>query len=133
MIVGIGIDTVSVDRFCDYHKKPINQLLKVFSNEEIEYCLSKGINSKQHFAARFAAKEAFFKALSQFIYPQKLNLFKILESTSIMLKSGLPTIIVNWDNIPILPGNSSSSPISHVSLTHTESQATAFVILECTS
>ena len=39
---------------------------RVFTNTEIEYCDSKGEEIKyQHYAARFAAKEAVFKAISK--------------------------------------------------------------------
>ena len=37
---------------------------KVFTDKEIEYCESKNIQKYQHYAARFAAKEAGFKAIS---------------------------------------------------------------------
>lgn len=37
---------------------------KIFTKEEIEYCISKKEMQYQHFAARFAAKEAIFKAIS---------------------------------------------------------------------
>ena len=36
---------------------------RVFTEEERAYCDSRGANSVQHYAARFAAKEAAFKAL----------------------------------------------------------------------
>ena len=63
MIIGIGIDIVDLDRFqrmLDRHGKRF--LAKTFSEEEIAYCQSRK-NPAQHFAARFAAKEAVFKAL----------------------------------------------------------------------
>ena len=37
---------------------------KIFTEKEINYCESKGENKYQHYAARFAAKEAAFKAFS---------------------------------------------------------------------
>ncbi len=64
MVLGIGIDIIEIDRI----KKSIdefgNQFLnKVFTKTEIDYSISKK-NKYQHFAARFAAKEAIYKALS---------------------------------------------------------------------
>lgn len=61
-IIGIGIDLEEVRRF--HCKTPAQERLqpKVFTEAEIRYCRSKR-NSAQHFAARFAAKEAFYKAL----------------------------------------------------------------------
>ena len=38
---------------------------KIFTLEEIKYCESKGKQKYQHYAARFAAKEAAFKAISE--------------------------------------------------------------------
>lgn len=59
----IGVDIIEIDRI----EKIIEEfgdifLKKVFSEEEIRYCKSKAKPS-QHFAARFAAKEAIAKAL----------------------------------------------------------------------
>ena len=41
-----------------------NAIYKIFSSNEIEYCESKNKMKYQHYAVRFAAKEAIFKALS---------------------------------------------------------------------
>lgn len=64
MILGIGIDIIEIDRI----KESIDRfgdhfLNKIYTPNELEYCLSKH-NKYQHFAARFAAKEAIYKALS---------------------------------------------------------------------
>ena len=42
-------------------------LNRVFTPKEIEYCNSKKNQKYQHFAARFAAKEAIFKAVSIYL------------------------------------------------------------------
>ena len=62
-VVGIGIDIVDLSRFqrlLDRHGQRF--LSKTFTDEEIAYCQSRK-NPVQHFAARFAAKEAMFKAM----------------------------------------------------------------------
>jgi holo-[acyl-carrier protein] synthase len=64
MVIGIGIDIIEIERI----KKSIDDygdsfLNKVYTINELEYCLSKH-NKYQHFAARFAAKEAIYKALA---------------------------------------------------------------------
>jgi len=64
MIIGTGVDIVDVKRFgqlIDRHGERF--LFRWFDPAEIEYCTAK-IHPHQHFAARFAAKEAVFKALS---------------------------------------------------------------------
>lgn len=63
MIQGIGIDIVEIDRVVKILDKFGNRFLtKVFTKKEVEYCNSKA-KPAQHFAARFAAKEAISKAL----------------------------------------------------------------------
>lgn len=64
MVLGIGIDIIEIERI----KRSIDRfgdrfLKKIYTAIELEYCLKKK-NKYQHFAARFAAKEAIYKALS---------------------------------------------------------------------
>ncbi len=64
MVLGVGIDIIEIDRIKESIDKFGDQFLnKVFTKTEIEYSISKA-NKYQHFAARFAAKEAIYKALS---------------------------------------------------------------------
>ena len=68
MKVLTGIDIIEIDRM----KKSIENLQEKFINEiftekEIEYCESKKNAKFQHYAARFAAKEAIFKAVSKLL------------------------------------------------------------------
>jgi holo-[acyl-carrier protein] synthase len=63
MISGIGIDIVEIPRIRRMIEQWGAQFLdKVFTEEEQRYCLSRP-DPAQHFAARFAAKEAFSKAI----------------------------------------------------------------------
>jgi holo-[acyl-carrier protein] synthase len=62
MIDGLGIDMVDVDRIAGKISKEAGFRELVFSPGEIGYC-EKQANKFEHYAARFAAKEAFFKAL----------------------------------------------------------------------
>ncbi|HPR18015.1 MAG TPA: holo-ACP synthase, partial [Candidatus Cloacimonadota bacterium] len=61
MIFGIGIDQIEVERI---KKQLENDRFRetIFSADEIDYCNSRS-NFAESYAARFAAKEAFFKAL----------------------------------------------------------------------
>jgi holo-[acyl-carrier protein] synthase len=64
MVKGIGVDIMEIQRI----QKSIDGLgqaflQKIFTSGEIRYCQSKS-NMAQHFAARFAAKEAVSKALA---------------------------------------------------------------------
>jgi holo-[acyl-carrier protein] synthase len=60
--MNIGIDIEEVKRF-DKYVKDKTYLERIFSKEEMLYSLPKK-NASQHLAARFAAKEAVWKALS---------------------------------------------------------------------
>ena len=62
MIFGVGIDIIEVERVAEKIGKENGFRELVFSQNEIDYC-EKMANKYQHYAARFAAKEAFFKAL----------------------------------------------------------------------
>jgi holo-[acyl-carrier protein] synthase len=63
MVYGIGIDLVRVKRIEDALRRWGERFQeKVFTAGEINYCLPKR-NPSPNFAARFAAKEAFVKAL----------------------------------------------------------------------
>lgn len=64
MIIGIGIDIIEIDRI----KHSVDTfgdsfLNKIYTKNELDYCLAKH-NKYQHLAARFAAKEAIYKALA---------------------------------------------------------------------
>ncbi len=64
MVFGIGIDIIEIDRIKTSVEKYGNHFLnKIYTETELDYCLSK-VNKHQHLAARFAAKEAVFKALT---------------------------------------------------------------------
>ena len=59
---GLGLDIVEIDRISKLARSNPRFLTRVFSKDEIAYC--KGKRRKwQHFAVRFAAKEAVWKAL----------------------------------------------------------------------
>jgi len=63
VIVGTGIDIVEVPRIAAAIERFGERFLKrVFTTSEIRYCRSKP-NARERFAARFAAKEAGFKAI----------------------------------------------------------------------
>ncbi len=62
MIVGIGIDLVKIDRIDKAGKAHSGFLERVFTEREREYC-SRQKYPAQHFAGRFAAKEAVLKAI----------------------------------------------------------------------
>jgi len=62
MITGTGIDLIETSRVAEKIAKDSGFLEYVFSPNEISYCESR-TNKAEHYAARFAAKEALLKAL----------------------------------------------------------------------
>jgi holo-[acyl-carrier protein] synthase len=62
LIFGTGIDIIEIERVENQISKSAGFKETIFTGGEIEYCESKK-NKAQHYAARFAAKEAFFKAI----------------------------------------------------------------------
>ena len=62
MVVGLGVDVFDVPRMDEELRKDSGVALQLFSPEEVSYCESQRYPAR-HFAVRFAAKEAVFKAL----------------------------------------------------------------------
>ena len=68
MKINCGTDIIEVCRIKEIiERKGDNFLNKIYTEKEIEYCNSKNNMKYQHFAARFAAKEAIFKAISNML------------------------------------------------------------------
>ncbi len=62
MVIGIGLDIVEIRRITHALQNGQTMMKRVFTPKEILYC-SQYKNQFQHFAGRFAAKEAALKAL----------------------------------------------------------------------
>lgn len=68
MKLNIGNDIIETKRIEKIYIKYGDRFKKrVFTDREIEYCESKGATKFQSYAARFAAKEAIFKAVSEYL------------------------------------------------------------------
>ena len=122
MIIGIGTDIAEVPRIA---KSIENNSFKekVFSAREISYCETKA-NKAESFAARFAAKEAFFKALGTgWRGGMAFNEVEV-ENDDL----GKPTINVLGQTAEILKDK--KIRIIHVSLSHIKDVAMATVVLE---
>ena len=69
MKIQTGVDIIEVKRIQEAIEKDGERFLnKVYTSSEIEYCNNTGKMEYQHYAARFAAKEAIFKAISSRIF-----------------------------------------------------------------
>jgi holo-[acyl-carrier protein] synthase len=95
MEVSIGIDCEDIARFEDIMEREAI-MRKVFTESEIDYCLKKQ-NPAQHFAVRFAGKEAILKALTGAGKKTSIRQIEILNDSSgapvaNLLKEGLKSI-----------------------------------------
>jgi len=114
MIKGIGIDMIEIARVKRLAEKNSRFLERIFTSREAEYCLRKK-NKYLHLAARFAAKEAFFKAIGKRIVWRDVEL--------INLPSGKP-------QLEIKQKEQFAVDRVHVSISHLADYALAVVVLE---
>jgi holo-[acyl-carrier protein] synthase len=124
MIVSIGIDIVEVYRIRETISRTPRFVERVFTEKERRYCEAKGMAAAQSYAARFAAKEAFLKAL-------KTGWSGKITWHNIEIVSGennVPSLEIRGEAQRILE-NMGANQI-HLSLSHTTEHAVAQVILE---
>ena len=120
MIQGIGIDIVEIERIKKARGKWNNKFLKrIFRDKEIEYCNSNRLKY-QHFAARFAAKEALIKALGESLNWKDIEVIKNEEES--------PQIKLHGKAKKIMAGKGIKKVL--LSLSHSKEYAIAQVITQ---
>lgn len=109
--ISIGVDIVDINRFkkLDY-KKNMRFYKRIFSKLEIQYCI-KFKNSAQHFAGKFAVKEAVRKSSHS-----KIKFLDIITSHN----NSKPKVIIK----------NKSEFIFQVSISHEKNTAIAVVLCE---
>jgi len=120
MHISIGTDIIEVHRI----RKAIEEygerfLRRICTELEIEYCEQFGEKKYLHYAARFAAKEAFSKAIGTGISEG----FKFREIGVVNKDSGKPIIKLEGEMLERW-----GEYIFDISLSHTDDNAVAFVI-----
>lgn len=138
MITGIGTDIVEVTRFEAWVQEPL-KLSTLFTAQEIADCVTPNTDKHhiaERLAARFAAKEAFYKALSATlvtlnIFPQQLFtlIFTAPQIAVSMSNLGTPTLIINWKSFYEKIGTTLPPLTAHLSLSHEKTHALAFVVI----
>src|SRR5215470_14993623 len=124
MITGIGIDVIQNDRIRDSVQRFGDRFLnRIYTEGEIAYC-KKCANPEIHYAARFAAKEAAFKALGTG-WAAGVT-WKDIEVER--LPSGKPELHLYGEALAVATGMRATR--FHVSLTHDQLISSAVVILE---
>jgi len=123
MIYGIGTDIIEVHRVEKLIEKGESSKRRIFSEKEIAYCETKK-NKGENYAARYAAKEAFFKAFGTgWRGKMSFNEVEIVNN-----RLGKPDIILLGDTLKTV--NKKKISKIHVSLTHLKDIVNAVVILE---
>jgi holo-[acyl-carrier protein] synthase len=124
MILGLGIDLVAVERF-DPDRWGAGQhvLEEIFTDGELAYCRSMR-RPDEFFAVRFAAKEAYFKALGT----GKVGAISWRDVEVVRDEKGRPALAVSGEARRVSDGIGVRR--IHVSLTHTDDAAAAVVVLE---
>lgn len=126
MIIGIGVDIIEIERDRQAIQNNKNFLSKLFTEREIDYFISRNMNSEV-IAGNFAAKEAVSKALGTGIRGFSFKDIEILRN-----ELGKPEVILHSGANLIgnkLVGNNNSLRV-HLSISHNNSSAIAYSVLE---
>ena len=91
MQIKVGIDIIEVDRIRQsIDEIGVNFINRIFTEAEITYCESRKKAKYEHYAARFAVKEAAFKAVSTLLKDKYSISWKKVET--INHQNNKPTI-----------------------------------------
>lgn len=125
MIISIGIDIIEVRRIREVIARTPRFIERVYTPSERAYCEKRGVHvAAQHYAARFAAKEAALKALGTG-WSGGIAWHDVEIKTR---ESGAPYIEFHGEAQRRY--HLSGADTVHLSLSHTAEHATAQVILE---
>ena len=112
---GIGIDIIEIDRVKSAVKQLKDKFLnKIFTKRELSYCTRKKCFRFPELAARFAAKEAYAKAMGTGLRGIKWRQIEILN---------------NGEGKPMLYIKGKKNNNALVSLSHSLNYATAVVLV----
>lgn len=123
MIAGIGNDIVDISRIEQTLSRGSQFKHKMFSPDEIAYCDAQRLPA-QHYAARWAVKEAYLKAFGvEFITGHDLSLIVTCKD-----ELGKPYIELRGKEKERFEAKKMGT--IHVSISHTDTLASAYVIIE---
>lgn len=142
MILGVGTDIVLVERIERWKDFSYDQLRRIFSKYELDDCrLQAGSTRREgrynftRLATRFAAKEAFFKAISRALVKLELterefSLFFLCGHVSVEKTMwDVPVLKVNWDAIQEKIGAKLPPMDVEISISHEQRYVVAYVVL----
>ena len=121
MVRGVGTDVVDIERFARIMRRSRDGFREhLFTEREIAYC-ERYKKSEASYAAVFAAKEAFLKALRTGLAPG----MRWQDAEVIHERSGAPSMVAHGLCRELL-----GEGRVHVTLSHSDLAATAVVIIE---
>lgn len=124
MIVGVGVDIVEIERFRGALQRQQDRFLqRIFTQAEQDYCRAHR-DPVPHYAARFAAKEALFKALGTG-WAKGVS-WKDAEVARTSMGAPVLKLHGQAQNLSLSLGTRAA----HLSLSHSHDFAVAIVILE---
>lgn len=116
MKISVGTDIVEIERIKKAIERKEEKFLEsIYTDREIEYCEARKLQKYQSYAARFAAKEALYKALSEYInLKYSFKDFEIVNN-----EKGKPEVNLNFEleNLKSID----------ISLSHCKEYAVAYV------
>ncbi len=137
MIRGIGVDIVQINRFERWKQFSPEQLGTLFSVQEIKDCRADDATLlTDKLAARFAAKEAFYKALSAVCVAYNLTqktatLRSLCPYIEVHYGTwGLPVLQIAWKELERQINVTFPQLNVHLTLSHEREMAIAFVVIE---
>jgi holo-[acyl-carrier protein] synthase len=122
MILGVGVDVVHVGRIRHWESVP-GLVERFFHPEEAADARRRGAGESLSLAARFAAKEAFGKALGTGLAGIRLGDIQVVND-----KNGRPSILLHGSALARFAAVGGQRV--HVSLTHESDNAIAVAIIE---
>lgn len=122
---GLGNDIVDVSRIEKLLQKSYGEqfLQRVFTDEEIRYCRGRA-NASQSFAARWALKEAFYKAV-----PEDLQSLSTWKSIELQNFGGKPQVSIIDTTLQKALEERGIRSVFH-SVSHEKQYCTAVVVLD---
>ncbi len=123
MVKGIGVDIIDIVRVKKMVDKGRRYIETLFTPDEMDYAEERH-RKEEHYAARFAAKEAFFKAIGT-------GWRNGMKWTEIEIQNddlGKPDISLSGKTLEIFKEKGNST--INLSLSHTKEYAVAFVVIE---
>ena len=121
-IVGIGVDAVDVERMRETINRTPSFCERCFTDEERAYA-ERANDPTERYAVRFAAKEAVMKAMGV-----GLGAFGFFDVAVARAADGVPSLVITGEAARLAAERGITR--WHVSLTHTELIAAAYVIAE---